>query len=254
MNKRILFLKLALPALMAGCATNPPEANRAPVLTTDIQKSSYSQGVQYMDFLQQNEIPLDTGLFLQGINDVLTKQPLRLNPQQLQRGRDWVYVQQMLHMDRTSKNNIAEGEAFLKKNKTEAGIASLASGVQYKVLAGSSQTLTPTLKDTVAMHYRIKKRNGEVFFATDNKSGPEVLKVNSVLKGWQEALLLMPEGSKWEIYVPGPLAYGENVAPESKIKPNELIIIEVELVDINPPVAMTNNAGATPVIKKTSSW
>ncbi len=254
MNRRIHLLTLALPALLLGCAANPPTDSKAPVLSTDMQKSSYAQGVQYIQVLQQSEIPLDTELFLLGINDVLAKQPLRLGSGQLQRGRDWVYVQQMLYLDRTSKQNLADGEAFLQQNKTKAGIVSLASGVQYKVLADSGKALKPTLNDTVAIRYRIKTANGEAVFATDSTSKPEAIKVANVLKGWQEALLLMPEGSKWEIYVPGPLAYGENVAPESKVKPNELMVIDVELVAINPPTSAANNASAKPIIKKTSSW
>jgi FKBP-type peptidyl-prolyl cis-trans isomerase FklB len=254
MNRRIHVLTLAITALLLGCVANPPTENKAPVLSSDMQKSSYAQGVQYIQLLQQSEIPLDTELFLFGVNDVLAKKPLRLNSEQLQRGRDWVYVQQMLYLDRTSKKNLADGEAFLNQNKTKDGIVNLSSGVQYKVLADSGKAYKPTLNDTVALRYRIRKLNGEEVFATDSKSKLEAIKVATVLNGWQEALLLMPESSKWQLYVPGPLAYGENVAPESKIKPNELMIIDVELVDINPPISAVNNSSTKPIIKKTSSW
>ncbi|MEQ1545858.1 FKBP-type peptidyl-prolyl cis-trans isomerase N-terminal domain-containing protein [Methyloglobulus sp.] len=112
MTKLTLPLSIGLLMLLTGCATTPPIPSKGPVLTTDMQKSSYAQGVQYVELLQRNEIPIDGELFLLGINDVLNKQPMRLNSEQLQRGKDWVYVQQMLYMDRTSKKNIADGELF----------------------------------------------------------------------------------------------------------------------------------------------
>lgn len=163
MNRRIHLLTLVVTVLLIGCATNPPTDSKAPVMSTNIQKSSYAQGVKYIQLLQQSEIPLDTELFLLGANDVLAKKPLRLNSEQLQRGKDWVYVQQMLYLDRTSKKNLADGEAFLNQNKTKDGIVSLASGVQYKVLADSGKTLKPTFKDTVALRYRIKNLTARRF-------------------------------------------------------------------------------------------
>lgn len=254
MDRPPQLITLAMATLLTGCAANPYNVSNTPTISSDMQKSSYAQGVQYIQLLQQNEIQLDTELFQLGVNDVLANKPLRLNNEQLQRGRDWVYVQQMLYLDRISKQNLAAGEAFLNQNKSKTGIVSLASGVQYRVLVASGKVLKPTLNDTVALRYRISKLNGDEVFATDNHSKPEAVKVSGVLKGWQEALLLMPEGSKWELYVPGPLAYGDNVAPESKVKPNELMVIDVELVDINPPISATNNANSKPIIKKTSSW
>jgi hypothetical protein len=103
MTKRTLSLSIGLLMLLTGCATTPPIPSKGPVLTTDMQKSSYAQGILYMKNLQLSEIPLDKDLFLLGKKDVLNKTPPSLNPEQLTRGRDWVYVQQMLYMDRTSK-------------------------------------------------------------------------------------------------------------------------------------------------------
>lgn len=255
MTKLTLPLSIGLLMLLTGCATTPPIPSKEPVLTTDMQKSSYAQGVQYVELLQRNEIPIDGELFLLGINDVLNKQPMRLNSEQLQRGKDWVYVQQMLYMDRTSKKNIADGAAFLKQNKNKAGVVSLPSGVQYKILTDSKNKQKPTLKDTVAMNYKVRKLDGEVFFSTEKEPKTPIVKVNAVIPGWQEALLKMPVGSKWELYVPGTLAYGENVAPEGKLKPNELMVIETELVEINPVQTISSKGSAIkPVIKKTSSW
>ena len=256
MIKQTLPLTISLLALLVGCATVQPTTRKEPALTTDMQKSSYAQGVQYMELLQHNETPIDGELFLLGMNDVLNKTPLRLNQEQLQRGRDWVYVQQMLYMDRSSKKNIVRGEAFLKDNKNKAGVISLASGLQYKILTENKQRQKPTLKDTVSMRYKITKLNGELFYSTEKEPMAPEVRINTMIKGWQEALLLMPVGSKWELYVPGPLAYGETVAPEGKLEPNELMIIEVALLDIKPPGSEPENQSTkiSPVIKRTSSW
>ncbi|MEQ1557664.1 MAG: FKBP-type peptidyl-prolyl cis-trans isomerase N-terminal domain-containing protein [Methyloglobulus sp.] len=258
MNKPLFPLAICSLTLIIGCATTQsptPVASKEPVLSTDMQKSSYAQGVQYAELLQRNEIPVDGDLFLLGINDVLNKKPMRLNPEQLQRGKDWLYVQQMLYMDRTSKKNIADGDAFLKQNKNKAGVVSLPSGVQYKIISGSKNKQKPTLKDTVAMNYKVRKLDGEVFFSTEKEPKAPIVKVSTVIPGWQKALLKMPVGSKWELYVPGPLAYGENVAPEGKLKPNELMVIETELVEINPVQTISSKDSASkPIITKTSSW
>ncbi|WP_349027416.1 FKBP-type peptidyl-prolyl cis-trans isomerase [Methyloglobulus sp.] len=127
--------------------------------------------------------------------------------------------------------------------------------MQYKILTDSKNKQKPTLKDTVAMNYKVRKLDGEVFFSTEKEPKTPIVKVNAVIPGWQEALLKMPVGSKWELYVPGTLAYGENVAPEGKLKPNELMVIETELVEINPVQTISSKGPAIkPVIKKTSSW
>jgi FKBP-type peptidyl-prolyl cis-trans isomerase FklB len=255
MTKRTLSLIIGLLALVVGCATTQSTINKDPDLTTDMQKSSYAQGVNYMKMLQQNEIPIDRDLFLLGLNDVLNKTPLRLSPEQLLRGRDWVYVQQMLYTERTSQKNGAEGEAFLKANKNKAGVVTLASGVQYKILAEGKSKQKPTVKDTVVMRYRITRINGELFSSTENTPQVPEVAVNSIMEGWQEPLLLMTVGSKWELYVPGHLAYGEAGAPEGKLGPNETMIFNVELIGIKPPSsdkALMNGSNGN--IKPSSRW
>jgi FKBP-type peptidyl-prolyl cis-trans isomerase FklB len=259
MTKRTLPLTISLLALSVGCATMQPTLSKETVLTTDMQKSSYAQGVLYMKNLQQSEIPLDPDLFMLGISDVLDKTPLRLNPEQLVRGRDWVYVQQMLYTERTSQKNEAEGDAFLKTNKNKAGVVTLASGVQYKILIEGKSKQKPTLKDTVTMRYRITRLNGELFSSTENTPKVPDVAVNTIMQGWQEPLLLMTVGSKWELYVPGSLAYGEAGAPEGKLGANETMIFNVELIGIKPPslakaTTKALTAGSDGDIKPSSRW
>jgi FKBP-type peptidyl-prolyl cis-trans isomerase len=201
---------------------------------------------------------LDTDLFLLGIKDVLNKTPLRLNPEQLTRGWDWVCVQQMLYTERTSQKNGTAGEAFLRANKTKADVVTLASGVQYKMLIEGKSKQKPRITDTVSMRYRISKINGELFASTETKPKIPEVAVNSIMRGWQEALLLMTVGSKWELYVPGALAYGEDGAPEGKLGPNETMIIAVELISIKPQSSRAKvkaqKVGSDSGIKPSSSW
>ncbi len=125
----------------------------------------------------------------------------------------------------------AEAKAFLDKNKTAEGVVTLESGLQYKVIT-EGKGEKPTAEDTVSAHYEGKLLNGEVFDSSYKRGEPTTFPVSGVIKGWQEALQLMPEGSKWELYIPPELGYGEAGRPG--IPPNSLMIFTVELLDINP--------------------
>lgn len=128
------------------------------------------------------------------------------------------------------KNKI-RGEKFLKKNAKKSGVVTLKSGLQYKILtAGTGEK--PTKEDEVKVHYTGVHINGNVFDSSVEKGEPAIFGVTQVIQGWVEALQLMPVGSKWEIYIPSNLAYGANPRPGGPIKPNEVLIFEVELLEI----------------------
>lgn len=126
--------------------------------------------------------------------------------------------------------NKKAGEAFLAENKKKPGVVTLPSGLQYTVLKESAGP-TPLATDTVVVHYKGRLIDGTVFDSSIEKGKPLVFPVNAVIKGWQEALQLMPIGSKWRIVVPSELAYGRKRAG-SKIKPNAVLIFEIELLTI----------------------
>jgi len=247
-------------SILTGCAATPSTESTStePVLQTDQQKSSYAQGVNYLQNLQKNEIPLDQGLFVLGMNDVLNKKPLRLDPTELQKGQDWVFVQSVLYNEKISAENLAKGKAFLAENKQKSGIITTASGLQYKVLKPGKSSRKPTLKNTAQVRFRITQLDGKELTTTEKDSKvPEVLIANLV-PGWQEAMLLMTEGSKWQLFVPSELAYGEAGVP-ARLGPNETLIYEVELVGIQlSPGAKSNatDASTSPTgeLKPTSSW
>lgn len=133
--------------------------------------------------------------------------------------------------------NKADGQKFLAENGKRAGVTTTASGLQYEVLkAGTGPK--PTAENTVKVHYHGTTIDGKVFDSSVERGEPVTFGLGQVIKGWTEALSLMPVGSKWKIYIPSELGYGEQAAGP-KIKPNSTLIFEVELISIEPTPAAT---------------
>ena len=130
----------------------------------------------------------------------------------------------------TAEANKKEGEAFLAENRNKEGVLTLPSGLQYRVLKTGDGKL-PTEADTVECHYRGTLINGTQFDSSYDKGRPATFKVSGVIPGWREALKLMPVGSKWELFVPSELAYGER-GSTALIGPNATLLFEVELLAI----------------------
>lgn len=126
--------------------------------------------------------------------------------------------------------NRAEGEAFLAENKKKSGVVVLPSGLQYEVLT-EGKGKKPAATDRVQCHYHGTLINGEVFDSSIERGEPAVFGVSQVIPGWVEALQLMPEGSKWRLFIPSDLAYGENGAG-GKIASNSTLIFDVELLKV----------------------
>jgi FKBP-type peptidyl-prolyl cis-trans isomerase len=124
-----------------------------------------------------------------------------------------------------------EGEDFLKTNAKEEGVITLPSGLQYIVLK-EGYGPKPSLTENVTVHYHGTLIDGTVFDSSVDRGEPLTFTVNQVVKGWQEALQLMPMGAKWKIFVPSELGYGAR-ARGDKIKPNSVLIFEIELLSIN---------------------
>ncbi|HPR61631.1 MAG TPA: FKBP-type peptidyl-prolyl cis-trans isomerase, partial [Prolixibacteraceae bacterium] len=126
--------------------------------------------------------------------------------------------------------NASEGETFLAKNKLEDGVVELASGLQYKILAEGTGS-KPSATDKVKCHYHGTLIDGTVFDSSVQRGTPAEFPVNGVIKGWVEALQMMPVGSKWRLFIPSHLAYGDQGAGGS-IGPKATLIFDVELIDI----------------------
>lgn len=127
--------------------------------------------------------------------------------------------------------NLAEGQAFLAENGQKEDIQTTASGLQYEVLvAGTGDSPADTSK--VKVHYKGSLLNGDVFDSSYERGDPTVFVINRVIQGWQEALQLMQPGSKYRLFIPSELGYGENGTPNGEIPPNSVLVFEVELLEI----------------------
>lgn len=136
---------------------------------------------------------------------------------------------------RKAQKNLEEGNAFLEKNKARAGVTTTESGLQYEILTAGTGPM-PTAADQVRVHYHGTLLDGKVFDSSVDRGEPVVFGVGQVIPGWTEALQLMPVGSKWKIYLPANIAYGERGAG-GDIGPNAALIFEVELLEIVKPDA-----------------
>ena len=129
-----------------------------------------------------------------------------------------------------AEGNLKEGQAFLAENGTKEGVVTTASGLQYKVISAGSGA-KPTVDSTVEVHYAGRLLDGTEFDSSVKRGVPATFGVTQVIAGWTEALQLMPQGSKWELYIPADLAYGPGGT--GPIGPNQMLIFEVELLNAN---------------------
>ena len=165
--------------------------------------------------------------FVQGLSDVLNEKQPAISYDEAKKVINDFFLR--LHKEKLEINKKA-GEEFLSINKGRAGVVTLPSGLQYQVLQqGNGEK--PKATDKVKCHYHGTLINGTVFDSSVERGTPAVFGVNQVIPGWVEALQLMPVGSKWRLFIPSNLAYGENGAGEM-IEPNSTLIFDVELLDI----------------------
>lgn len=220
-------------------ATSPSPAPAAESpLKTEKDKVSYAIGMNIGANFKRQGIDVDPALFMQGLKDsisggktLLTEQEERAVLTQFQ-GELRAKMQEKEKEE--AETNKKEGEAFLAANKLKQGVVTLPSGLQYKILKEGTGP-KPTASDTVECTYRGTLINGTEFDSTAKHGGqPAKFPVSGVIKGWTEALQLMPVGSKWQLFVPSDLAYGERGTPGGEIGPNSTLVFEVELLNIEP--------------------
>jgi len=202
-------------------------------LKTDMEKVSYVIGTQIAQSFKARGIEIVLEPLISGIKDALAGKELALSPEESKKVmmvfQQRLMAKQAAERAQQAANNLAEGQAFLEANKTKEGVKVLPSGLQYKVInEGTGET--PTLQDKVRTHYRGTLIDGTEFDNSYKRNKPTEFSVTGVIKGWTEALQLMKVGSKWQLYIPAELAYGEK--PISSIPPNSTLIFEIELLDI----------------------
>ncbi|MCP0912948.1 MULTISPECIES: FKBP-type peptidyl-prolyl cis-trans isomerase N-terminal domain-containing protein [Legionella] len=228
-------MKMKLVAAAMGLAMSTTmAATTAPSLNSDVDKLSYSIGIDLGKNFKRQGIDINPEALTKGLQDGINDAPSLLTEQQmrevLSKFQHDLMAKRTAEFNKKAEENKAKGEAFLKENKAKEGVVTLPSGLQYKIIkAGTGDK--PGKDDTVTVEYTGRLINGEVFDSTDKAGKPATFKLSQVIPGWTEALQLMPSGSTWEIYVPADLAYGPRTVG-GPIGPNETLIFKIHLLSV----------------------
>ncbi|RPI03596.1 MAG: FKBP-type peptidyl-prolyl cis-trans isomerase [Zetaproteobacteria bacterium] len=226
MRWMLAIVMVALPLLA--------QAQDAPTLKTEKDKLSYAMGMDLGAQLKARTVDIDPAIFARGLRDALTGGKTVLTEDEaktiiaaLQKAQ---VAKQAALAKTVGDKNKAEGDAFLAANKAKPGVATLPSGLQYKILTPGTGK-KPTAADTVVCHYRGTLIDGKEFDSSYKRGEPASFPVNKVIKGWTEVLQLMPVGSKWQVFIPSNLGYAERGAG-ADIGPFATLIFEIELIAI----------------------
>jgi len=199
-------------------------------------KRSYALGMDIGDTVKDLPIEIDVDMLAQGLKDAATGHDTRLSAQQkqmtMQEVSRTIQMAQQQQLQQKAKTNLEASQAFLDKNKDREGVKVTASGLQYKVLE-AGEGPQPDSNDVVTVHYTGKLIDGTVFDSSRERGEPAQFPVDGVIQGWSEALQMMHEGARYELFIPPELGYGERGAGQA-IGPNEALIFDVELLKVTP--------------------
>ncbi|MFP1677659.1 FKBP-type peptidyl-prolyl cis-trans isomerase [Alloalcanivorax sp. C16-2] len=230
-----IAIVLAGSILLAACGGNDDKSSDVELKTED-QKASYALGYRSAEQMSAME-NLDLEAMIAGLRDGFSEEPeSRLGDEDLdQLIRD--YQTRMMEarqkkQEEQAQKNLEESKAFLEENAKKDGVETTDSGLQYEVLkSGEEGAESPTLEDTVEVHYKGSLVDGTVFDSSIERDKPAVFGLKHIIPGWQEALPMMKVGDKWKLFLPPELGYGEQGAG-GDIGPNQVLIFEVELLDV----------------------
>lgn len=219
------------------------------VLSTQKDKASYAIGLNIGKGLSRDAVDVDPKIVLKGLEDALSGSKPLLTDDEVK--ATLMALQEDLRKKQEEKRqalietNKAQGVTFLAANSKKDGVVTLPSGLQYKILTAGTGP-KPTADDTVVCNYRGTLLDNTEFDSSYKRGQPASFAVNRVIKGWTEALQLMPVGSKWQLFIPADLAYGER-GQGPVIGPNATLVFEVELLSIqDKPQAQTPAPQQTP--------
>jgi FKBP-type peptidyl-prolyl cis-trans isomerase FklB len=214
------------------------------VPVTEKDKQSYAIGLNVGKSLHRDSVDIEPKFVLQGLQDAMADGKVQLTDDQIKTVmtelQTQVRQQQEAKRLALAESNKKDGAAFLAANATKEGVVTLPSGLQYKVLVAGTGA-KPSATDSVVCNYRGTLLDNTEFDSSYKRGQPMTFRVGGVIKGWTEALQLMPVGSKWQLFVPPDLAYGDR--GQGPGGPNATLIFEVELLSIQPP---TPPAAAAP--------
>jgi FKBP-type peptidyl-prolyl cis-trans isomerase len=225
--KFLIFVVICFAGYL--CAQEPP------ALKTEKDKVNYGIGIGVARNFQRQGIEVDLDIVIKGMRDMLSGAKLLMTEEELQATMTAFQTELQKKLQDAAKaaaeKNKNEGEAFLAENSKKEGVVTLPSGLQYKILKPGDGK-KPVSQESAECHYRGTFLNGTEFDNSYKRGQPLVVKVDGgVIAGWSEALKLMPAGSKWQVFIPSKLAYGEQGAG-SQIGPNSTLIFEIELLAI----------------------
>jgi FKBP-type peptidyl-prolyl cis-trans isomerase len=218
-------------------------------LKTEKDKVSYAIGANIGKSMRKDTVDIDPAIFSRGMKDALAGGKLLLTDDEMKAAltklQTGLRAKQEEAMQKAGDINKKAGDDFLAQNKTKEGVVALPDGLQYKILKEGTGP-KPAASDTVVCNYRGTLIDGTEFDSSYKRGQPATFPVSGVIKGWTEAVQLMPVGSKWQLFLPADLAYG-NRGAGSDIGPNATLIFEVELLSIqNKTAVQTPNPQAPP--------
>jgi FKBP-type peptidyl-prolyl cis-trans isomerase FklB len=222
-------------AIILGAFVGVASAQEKPSLKTDKEKLSYSLGFDYGSRFPKQSVDVDTKAFSSGFSDALGGGKPAMGEEEFRKVLTDFQQQMRAKMaaavQQAAEDNKKKGAAFLAENKKQKGVVTLPSGLQYKVIK-EGKGAKPKATDTVSVNYRGTLIDGSEFDNSAKHGGAVEFPVDQVIKGWTEALQLMPVGSKWQLFVPSDIAYGAQPGPSPQIGPNSTLIFDVELLEI----------------------
>lgn len=229
-----LYTSAVLSALVLLTFSACNDKQETKTITSLEDKVGYSIGSQIGKQLLETKGEINREALLLGINDALDEKELKITAQDMQKTMQEFGIKMkaksMEKMKASGDANKKDGEEFLAANKTKEGVITLPSGLQYKIITKGTGK-TPLATDTVETNYKGTLINGTEFDSSYKRGQTASFPVNGVIKGWTEALQLMKEGGKWELYIPSELAYAQQGAGQI-IKPNSTLIFEIELIKV----------------------
>ena len=256
-NGSVIYMRrfwLLLPAMiliLSACDTKQPagDVKDQKKSTLDsisqLDSVSYSIGLNLGNRARTDSVKLNPEMITRGISDGLADKGALSDSQMnvvMMSFQATLQKKQEEKLKRDGETNEAAGKKFLAENKSKSGVVELPSGLQYKIVTPGTGKM-PTATDQVQVLYKGRLLDGTVFDSSLDRSNPVSFSVNGVIPGWTEALQKMGEGAKWEIYIPGNLAYGLQPPPGGKIGANALLIFEVELLTVLPPAPADEGSG-----------
>jgi FKBP-type peptidyl-prolyl cis-trans isomerase FklB len=221
--------------LIGICLLSAPvfAEEKAPQLKDLKDKASYSFGLNIGLNVKRQNVEINPDVFMAGLKDALAGRKPLLTEQEVRETMTEFQKDMQEKQTEQAKKNTAAGEKFLAENKTKEGVKTTASGLQYKVLKEGNGP-QPKATDTVTVNYRGTLLDGTEFDSSYKRGQPATFAVGGVIKGWTEALQLMKVGSKYQLFIPSNLAYGER-SPGPQIPPGSALLFEVELMDVKSP-------------------